>query len=71
MPNRLLPRSGWFPAKEDVSGLSNIGESQVFITNGLSNTSAIKLLPFRVFNDPEIAVLKLTAKLPDNMLEQN
>ena len=71
VPNRLLPRNGWFPKKEDVSGLSSVGESQIFITNGLSNTSAIPVLPFRVFNDPEIAVLKLTAKLPDNMLEAN
>ena len=71
VPNRLLPRGGWFPNQEDVSGLSAVGESQIFITNGLSNTSAIPVLPFRVFNDPEIAVLKLTAKLPDNMLEEN
>ena len=71
VPNRMLPRNGWFPKQEDVCGLSAVGESQVFITNGLSNTSAIPVLPFRVFNDPEIAVLKLTAKLPDNMLEEN
>lgn len=69
VPNKLLPREGWFPAKEDVSGLSTIGESQVFITGGLANTSALPLLPFRVLNDPEIAILTLTAKLPDNMLE--
>ncbi len=70
VPNKLLPRDGWFPAQEDVCGLSSIGESQVFITNGLSDTDAIPVLPFRVFNDPEISVLKLTAKLPDNMLEE-
>ena len=69
VPNTMLPRNGWFPAQEDVSGLSSVGESQIFITNGLSNTSSIPVLPFRVFNDPEISVLKLTAKLPDNMLE--
>ena len=71
VPNKLLPRGGWFPDQEDVSGLSSIGESQVFITNGLSSTSSIPLLPFRVFNDPEIAVLRLTAKLPGNVLEEN
>ena len=70
VPNKMLPRNGWFPDKEDVSELSSVGESQVFITNGLSNTASIPLLPFRVFNDPEIAVLKLTAKLPDNMLDE-
>ena len=69
VPNRMLPNYGWFPDKEDVSGLSKIGESQVYITNGLSTTSSIPVLPFRTFNDPEISVLTFTAKLPDNMLE--
>lgn len=69
VPNRMLPRNGWFPASEDVSGLSKVSETQVFITNGLSTTSVIPVLPFRVFNDPEINVLTLTAKLPENMLE--
>lgn len=68
VPNRMLPRYGWFPEDEDVEGLSQIGESQVFISRGLSTTASIPLLPFRVFNDPEISVLTLTAKLPDNML---
>lgn len=71
VPNRMLPRYGWFPASEDVSGLSKVGESQVFITNGLSTTASIPVLPFRVFNDPEISVLTLTAKLPDSMLSEN
>ncbi len=69
VPNRMLPRNGWFPASEDVSGLSKVSETQVFISNGLSTTSAIPVLPFRVFNEPEINVLTLTAKLPENMLE--
>ena len=71
VPNRMLPRYGWFPAKEDVNGLSKVGESQVYITGGLSTTSSIPILPFRMFNDPEISVLKLTAKLPENMLDAN
>lgn len=69
VPNRMLPRYGWFPEKEDVSGLSNVGESQVYITRGLSTTSAVPVLPFRLLNSPEVSVLTLTAKLPDNMLE--
>lgn len=68
-PNRMLPNYGWFPAKEDVNGLSKIGETQVYITGGLSTTASIPVLPFRVFNDPEISVLTFTAKLPDNMLD--
>lgn len=69
VPNRMLPRYGWFPAREDVSGLSKIGESQVYLTGGLSTNSSLPLLFFRAFNDPEVTVLTLTAKLPDNMLE--
>ena len=71
VPNRMLPRYGWFPAKEDVSGLSSVGESQVYISGGLSTTSSIPVMPFRLFNDPEINLLTLTAKLPDNMLEES
>ena len=69
VPNRMLPRYGWFPAKEDVDGLSSVGESQVYITSGLSTTSSIPVLPFRLLNSPQIGVLTLTAKLPDNMLD--
>ena len=69
IPNRLLPRYGWFPEKEDVEGLSQIGETQVFISPGLSTNSAVPLLPFRVNNEPTITQLNLSAKLPDNMLE--
>lgn len=71
VPNRMLPRYGWFPAKEDVSGLSQIGETQVYISGGLSTTSSIPLLLFRLFNDPEMTLLKLTAELPGNMLEMS
>lgn len=70
VPNRLLPRNGWFPAKEDVSGLSTVSECQVYITGGLSTTSAIPALPFRLFNKPEATLLHFSAKLPDSMLDQ-
>lgn len=69
IPNRMLPRYGWLPAQEDVNGLSRIGETQVYISGGLSTTSAVKLLPFRLFNNPEMTVLKLTASLPESMLD--
>lgn len=68
IPNRLLARYGWFPNAEDVDGLSKVGETQVYISPGLSTTSAVAL-PFRLNNDPTVTQLKLTAKLPDNMLE--
>ena len=69
--NNMLPRYGWFPDQEDVEGLSKIGECQVYITSGLSTTSSVPLMPFRILNDPQISMLTLTAKLPDNMLEVN
>jgi len=69
VPNRMLPRYGWFPDQADVKGLSQIGESQLYITGGLSTTSSAPVLPFRLFNNPEVSVLNLTAKLPDNMLD--
>jgi len=69
--NNMLPRYGWFPAQEDVEGLSKISECQVYITGGLASTSSVPLMPFRILNDPQISVLTLTAKLPDNMLEVN
>ena len=68
VPNRMLPRNGWFPAREDVSGLSRIGESQVYISGGMSTTSAVPVLPFRLFNDPEINLLTLSSKLADSIL---
>lgn len=69
VPNNMLPRYGWFPDQSSVRGLTQVGETQRFITGGLSTTSAAPGLPFRLFNNPEISVLNLTAKLPDNMLD--
>jgi len=69
VPNHVLPRYGWFPDQEKVNGLSQVGETQVYLTGGLSTTSSAPLLPFRLFNNPEVGILNFTAKLPDNMLE--
>ena len=69
VPDKTLPRGGWFPAQERVSGLSTVGESQVYITRGLSTSGSVPLMPFRLFNSPEISVLTLTSTLPENMLE--
>ena len=45
------------------------GEVQAYITRGLSTNSSVPLMPFRLFNSPEISVLTLTSTLPENMLE--
>lgn len=68
VPDNMLPRNGWFPAQADVRGLSTIGETQVYITGGLSTNADIPLMPFRLFNKPEISLLTLTATLPESML---
>ena len=69
VPDKTLPRGGWFPAQEEVSGLSTVGEAQVYITRGMSTSGSVPLMPFRLFNSPEISVLTLTSTLPENMLE--
>ena len=68
-PDKTMARGGWFPVQEDVAGLSTVGETQVYITKGLSTNGAVPLMPFRLFNAPEISVLTLTSTLPENMLE--
>lgn len=68
IPDNMLPRNGWFPDQEDAYGLSTIGESQVYITGGLSVNSQTPFMPFRLFNQPQLSVLTLTATLPENML---
>lgn len=68
VPDKTLPRGGWFPDGERVSGLSVIGETQVYTTRGLSTSGSVPLMPFRLFNPPEITVLTLTSTLPENML---
>ena len=69
VPDKTLPRNGWLPAQEDISGLSEVGETQVYITQGMSTNGSVPLMPFRLFNSPEISVLTLTSTLPENMLE--
>ena len=68
VPDRTFPRSGWFPDASRVSGLTTVGDTQVYITRGLSTNGAVSLMPFRLFNGPEVVVLTLTATLPENML---
>ena len=69
VPDATLPRGGWFPDQADVAGLSVVGETQKYVTRGLSTNGKVKLLPFRLFNEPEVSVLTLTSTLPENMLE--
>lgn len=68
IPDDSLPRHGWFPSQEKVGGLSSIGRTQVFITEGLSVNSKTPLLFVRLNNAPQVSVVTLTATLPENML---
>lgn len=68
VPDSMMARNGWFPAQEDVLGLSSVGECQKYITGGLSTNSATPVMAFRLLNQPEISVLTLTATLPESML---
>ena len=69
VPDSTLPRGGWFPEQSQICGLSSVDETQMYITGGLSNNSSLPLMPFRLFNGPQISVLTLTSTLPENMLE--
>jgi len=70
VPDSTAPRYGWFPADEDVEGLSAIGESQMYISAGLSTTSDAPLMAFRFMNRPQVSVITLTATLPTSMLDK-
>ena len=68
VPDDMMDRNGWFPVQEDVKGLSSVGETQVYISGGLSTNADTPLMFFRLMNKPEISVLTLTATLPESML---
>ena len=70
IPSSTADRHGWFPAQEDVQGLSTAGGTQLYITAGLSTTDSAPLMFFRFLNRPQISIIELTATLPQSMLEQ-
>ena len=70
IPSSTAERHGWFPAQEDVQGLSTAEGTQLYITAGLSTTDSAPLMFFRFLNRPQISIIELTATLPQNMLEQ-
>lgn len=70
IPSSTADRHGWFPAQEDVQGLSSAGGTQMYITAGLSTTGSAPLMFFRFLDRPQLSIIELTATLPQNMLEQ-
>lgn len=63
VPDERLPRGGWFPDQSQVEGLRRSNSVYIYTTSGLGTSSAYHLPSFRLFNSPEIVVIKLTAKL--------
>lgn len=63
VPDERLPRGGWLPEGAQVSGLRRSNSVYIYTTTGLGTSSAYRLPPFRLFNSPEIVVIKLTAQL--------
>lgn len=70
IPSSTADRHGWFPAQEDVQGLSAVSGTQVYISAGLSTTGSAPLMFFRFLNRPQISIIELTATLPQSMLAQ-
>lgn len=68
IPDNMADRNGWFPAQDDVKGLSAVGETQIYISGGLSINGDTPWMAFRLMNQPEITVLTLTSTLPESML---
>ncbi|MBQ6374375.1 MAG: metallophosphoesterase [Clostridia bacterium] len=69
VPDETLEHGGWWPRQSEIHGLSSVDDTQMYITGGMSSNGSVKLMPFRLFNSPEISALTLTSTLPENMLE--
>jgi predicted MPP superfamily phosphohydrolase len=59
IPDASLPRHGFFPPQNLVSGLVKMNNLQEYITRGLGASSHHIFLQFRLFNTPEINLIKL------------
>ncbi len=57
VPN--LNDAGFFPNQYDVSGLQDYGSYKQYISRGLGASSGSDLTRFRLFNSPEINLIKL------------
>jgi predicted MPP superfamily phosphohydrolase len=65
IPSTFSPRHGWFPAREDVEGMKQLGSTLVYTSPGLGMTDRIYLPKFRLLNSPKISVLTLTSAISD------
>ena len=65
IPSSFSPRHGWFPAREDVEGMKQLGSTLVYTSPGLGMTDRIYLPKFRLMNSPKISVITLTSAISD------
>ncbi|MDL2206743.1 metallophosphoesterase [Eubacteriales bacterium OttesenSCG-928-N13] len=68
IPNSLYERHGWFPAREDVQGVKQLGLGTLYTTAGLGVTDDMFLPNFRLLNPPQVSVITLTAAITENLL---
>ncbi|KIL49380.1 metallophosphoesterase [Jeotgalibacillus soli] len=61
VPEPWYERSGLFPPRDRVKGLWEYKGTKQYVSTGLGSSGALPYLNFRVFNPPEINVLKLKA----------
>ncbi|MBE0448900.1 MAG: hypothetical protein IBX64_12575, partial [Actinobacteria bacterium] len=60
IPEYSLSRHGYLPPQDKVRGLTTVGGVKQYISGGLGATGAVSPLRFRLFNTPELNVIKLT-----------
>lgn len=63
-----LPRNGWFPARNQVSGLRLVRDTPLYVNGGLSTNSDTPVMFARILNHPQISLITLTGELPESML---
>jgi len=61
VPGATLPRRGWFPPQELVSGLIKRNSTYQYVSRGLGASASVSLLNFRLFNPPEVNLIRLVA----------
>ena len=71
IPSVEAPRHGWLPARNEVEGLRMLGTVSLYVTGGLGVTDQVYLPDFRLYNQPKVSVLTLTAALTDDLLGIN
>lgn len=60
--NDLLPREGWFPNADYMTGLSEVNATYQYVSTGLG-TMWPAPFNFRLWNPPQISIIKLTRQL--------